>query len=1161
MRINQQIIDAIQKDKLVLFIGSGFSKSLGLPDWNGLVRAFLIELLNEDSSYQILLDGLESKKFFTEIEILEKIKDHKQLIYRIMDDIINIEKDHMGNLGFHKKLGEISNKIITTNYDKSLEYANNYRKIIYDNDYHIANLSENYILKLHGCIEDPAKCILFKDDYVELYKENNSAIERFKNIITDKTILFIGFSFSDPFVRQQFEYIQKVYKGLSGNHFIITTEDVDFNAYGIQPLKIDNWGQAFDDLLTSLIEIKGPKLQLSVSMERLTPEVIAKNYLEQKNNIAILLPSPVDKEVHYNFIDINKEFSRLQVNVDCFYLTQLNLRDLDGYDYVFIFSNAYQEKILIEDKYLKSKYKQLRDIEQDIAITGIKCIFIILDKEINIDIADFSLPIIILWENEISNILFKLFKKTTYESLNNSKIINSEKIEISMIEKGVAVINEYVGPKISIDDSIDPKKLINFVGRMTDIEDIIQKIIDINNNILTIKGSGGIGKTTTLKKAVYELYKRRYFCDGYYFIDCEFILDFNTFEYKVSQCFGIDSSINLKDHILQNEMKLDMLIMFDNFETMLYIIEVDKIKDLITFICEYATLVITSREWVGFEFEKRHELRAFTSDEAYNLFRKYYHSSINEENIKILKEEILDNLLNNNPLAIKIIAQNLPKTKDMIQLKNELDLDFFNITASGYDDIFNNHGDKNIERSKSLFQSIYYSYNKLTNREKLLFEILALFPDGIHMQNLKTFFLKDEYKLNINKVTDREITSLENKSLIEINRGFIKLQSILGRFAEYQFNTRSEKEKEYYYELSFNYISHIIDSIKRLTKLQRSDGHRVFDMNSKNIMKCFEYITSFEGDKNKKIDFLMEIDFFSVERTFNHYKKLNGLKSYFSEIPYAESLIEIYVLKHQFYSGDFKRMYNKLINVFPLNKLGNYFVDDNVISSNFVSSVLNVYMYSDTFQALKLIIKFDFFDNMALTILFELGYYKLLNSSKMKELNFFYFEVVYNSGEINVAALDIYINQLYETEFIEIMQTHYIKAKLGKTNKKIVTKLVATNPYTLGLKDLMLAFFEDDKIKAINLYEKAISELEHIKYYYVEAIYFYTKFLFMTNLEGFNKWYNDGNELAEKYQYMYLIYKFKVLINNENEIYNEDLYKSKNNIEIDEYIEHLKQRI
>lgn len=200
------------------------------------------------------------------------------------------------------------------------------------------------------------------------------------------------------------------------------------------------------------------------------------------------------------------------------------------------------------------------------------------------------------------------------------------------------------------------------------------------------------------------------------------------------------------------------MIILDNFEPLLYINDREEIKSLVAFICDQANVVITSREWVRLEFEERHELRAFTNEEAFQLFGKYYKSGLNPEENKILKDDILGKLLNNNPLAIKITARNLPKSKNMIALKNELEKDFFNITKDGYEDIFDDESDANIERSKSLYQSIAYSFNRLTSNEKLLFELLYLFPDGIHMNNMKTFFLQDTYKLDSKKL--RTVKSL-----------------------------------------------------------------------------------------------------------------------------------------------------------------------------------------------------------------------------------------------------------------------------------------------------------------------------------------------------------------------------------------------------------------
>lgn len=218
--MNSQIIDAINKNKLILFVGAGLSAPLGFPNWNGLVTKILNSLSVDDDKYQILIKGLESGMFDT-LEILDKIKDKTKEVYEVLDREIDKPIGEL-NLELHKKMGKISSKIITTNYDKIIETATNFKKVVFDNTFHISNLleKENFLLKLHGCIENPGKCILFRDDYEELYTDT-PAIEKLKSLISEHTILFIGFSLSDEYVRKQFDYINKIYNGFTRRHFFL----------------------------------------------------------------------------------------------------------------------------------------------------------------------------------------------------------------------------------------------------------------------------------------------------------------------------------------------------------------------------------------------------------------------------------------------------------------------------------------------------------------------------------------------------------------------------------------------------------------------------------------------------------------------------------------------------------------------------------------------------------------------------------------------------------------------------------------------------------------------------------------------------------------------------------------------------------------------------
>lgn len=94
-------------------------------------------------------------------------------------------------------------------------------------------------------------------------------------------------------------------------------------------------------------------------------------------------------------------------------------------------------------------------------------------------------------------------------------IINQEKFDLEAVEKGASrTVTRVDHSKRILSENIDTKNLVNFVGRKTDLEDITRKIIDTNKQVLTIKGSGGIGKTTIVKKVATELYERGYYPDG-----------------------------------------------------------------------------------------------------------------------------------------------------------------------------------------------------------------------------------------------------------------------------------------------------------------------------------------------------------------------------------------------------------------------------------------------------------------------------------------------------------------------------------------------------------------------------------------------------------------------------------------------------------------------
>ncbi|UYP07269.1 SIR2 family protein [Priestia megaterium] len=256
IHIPKTIIDKAQENKLIFFVGAGFSKDFGFPDWNGLVRIMLNKIIEDNPKYRPFLDLLDSQTMSV-LEVLEKIKNETRIIRDTIYKEFRYEKNKSTLLEKHKKLLNISSKVITTNYDQLLEKASDgaIQRVVYTNSHLIGQIYnlESFIFKIHGDHEEADNCILLEEDYEKLYKNDNAALSQFESIITNNIIVFIGFSLSDPYVKDLFEYINKLYKGYQEKSYILTVHNEDFSQYNITSLPLET----HDDIILFLDQLDG----------------------------------------------------------------------------------------------------------------------------------------------------------------------------------------------------------------------------------------------------------------------------------------------------------------------------------------------------------------------------------------------------------------------------------------------------------------------------------------------------------------------------------------------------------------------------------------------------------------------------------------------------------------------------------------------------------------------------------------------------------------------------------------------------------------------------------------------------------------------------------------------------------------------------------------
>ena len=687
---------------------------------------------------------------------------------------------------------------------------------------------------------------------------------------------------------------------------------------------------------------------------------------------------------------------------------------------------------------------------------------------------------------------------------------------------------------------IDKKCLTNVVGRIEEQSSIAIKLLNIrkSNKFLNVKASGGTGKTTLIKKVAYELYNRGYFTEGITFKSCESIKSTGDFEELLIAGFNLTNILKFKEYLIENYslQKKDLLIILDNFETVsntLNINEMSHVIDMIKFASDYANIALTSRERINLaeDFEDVFSLTSLTTDDAFSLFINNY-GEIKDDEIPILRSEILEELLNNNPLAIKLVTKSRTRFKYIKELKLQLSEHFFESTNDHYINVYKANADLNIERTRSLFQSINYSYATLTTTEKLALELLSLFPDGISLSSFKKCFPKGH---SLNKISDNDLRTLRNKSLLEDDNGILQLQPIIRRFAEHQFSLRNKETTRKYCLDAYVFNCYILDILQFITRKKSiSDGIKAYTNHKNNLLNVLSYIPDLQisarGPVRKKeylINYIYLLSFYIInEKQINEYKtKIDNLRSFFSDLPNAELLIRTLEYKTDYYHKEFNYSYKKLSELLSVHDMEYSKVNqEDYIEYRYKYIISSIHsMEGYTIQYIKSLIANNIKDHFLISDFFYLG---IPNHISEKDKGFYYYEYELMFNQLNLSQLEHYINSLYQDEHLEKMQCTYTLSKVKTIEITKIQKFVVTNPYTLGLKKLMLAFSTEQAKEKITLFESALSNLYHIKYYYLEALYYYCLFLKHTNLVDFSIKVEEGLELSKKFFYQYTYFLF-----------------------------------
>ena len=293
--------EAIKADELVLFVGAGLSwnfKNKGnetLEGWTKMASSITSYLCDNDHIPENLKQACDTLGEIKTLEILEEREIGRREVGEFVKDYFTLGEGN--DFSLHQKLFELSTKIITTNYDKAFEMAVpqlQSQKAYKGKDYELNGLKKDsvFLFKLHGCIDHVDSMVLFPSDYGKLYNSNRREAEHtlsaLRNLIFNKTFLFIGTGLGDPQINSFFEEIKIIQGPYNQKHYIITPDPLEKSLDFLTRIPITSY-EEIPGVIDQLLEIKRAedekntplKEQLKETEKR--NEVLAKELEEVKD--------------------------------------------------------------------------------------------------------------------------------------------------------------------------------------------------------------------------------------------------------------------------------------------------------------------------------------------------------------------------------------------------------------------------------------------------------------------------------------------------------------------------------------------------------------------------------------------------------------------------------------------------------------------------------------------------------------------------------------------------------------------------------------------------------------------------------------------------------------------------------------------------------------
>lgn len=228
--VAKKIANDIKNEKLMIFIGAGVSRNVGMPSWGGLISKLGEELGYDSDVFFNLGDFLELAEYYTILKNEEFNTDNKYNVFSKIKDHLGVNNEELvcriNDSRFCEKFFDFINlgikKIYTTNYDSLIENTIDIWKmkknsnINFDSIYNLKTMNNAIdknvnIIKLHGDLREVENIVLNQSSYFDRYNFESCLDIQLRSDMFRKSILFLGYSFSDINIKYMFHKLNKLW--------------------------------------------------------------------------------------------------------------------------------------------------------------------------------------------------------------------------------------------------------------------------------------------------------------------------------------------------------------------------------------------------------------------------------------------------------------------------------------------------------------------------------------------------------------------------------------------------------------------------------------------------------------------------------------------------------------------------------------------------------------------------------------------------------------------------------------------------------------------------------------------------------------------------------------------------------------------------------------